>query len=529
VSGAKALTTAHPLAAPVADRADRAESDRAVSSRLRRLAENPLVWVAAWCLIRLIYNALRELVPDEAYYWVWSRHLATGYLDHPPMIAWMIALTGRLAGTNEWSVRLPAVLLTTITLLAVLWILMRRQISPVGRRTIMAMLLLGPLMAALGTLATPDTPSICFQTLALACALEAVRPGEARSRGAWWLGFGLFCGLGLLSKYTSTLLPATVGLGLCLSRGGRRTLRLPWFWIACIVAILVFSPNIAWNAHHDWASFRFQLHHGFSTQGSGRAVATSPQISLTKRLGSFAQYLGGQASVWTPLLFALGIIAIYSEVKSLHRSADAPDAASRGILVCSTIGPLVFFALTATSGRVEMNWPAFAYVPMTLIMASWLDADVRGRDGWRFGLARGGCIVAICFTVVAQVPELIWWIGPDRVQFKEMFGWRQYASIVQAERGDAALACNDYQPASELSFYLPGRPTIFAMNIRSRASAFDEFPGRPDFSAIRRLLFVGKADDLRDSFPHVELIEPAPQVVIYGKRVRGVHLVRAWR
>jgi hypothetical protein len=203
------------------------------------------------------------------------------------------------------------------------------------------------------------------------------------------------------------------------------------------------------------------------------------------------------------------------------------DVPTQSLLLFSAVVPLLFFAVAAAGGSVELNWPAFAYVPMTLIIARWIDTDPRGPAGWFFGWVRFGCIVALCCTLVALIPELIWWIGPDRLQAKEMFGWQQYATIVQQLRRGDALACNDYQPASELSFYLPGRPEIFSMNIRSRPSAFDYFPGRPDLASIDRLLFVGKVEDLTDQYPHVLRVDR--QIYVYGARVRGVHAVRAWR
>ena len=42
-------------------------------------------------VVRLVLAAVVPLVPDEAYYWEWSRHLALGYFDHPAAIAWLIA------------------------------------------------------------------------------------------------------------------------------------------------------------------------------------------------------------------------------------------------------------------------------------------------------------------------------------------------------------------------------------------------------------------------------------------------------
>src|SRR5579875_247550 len=64
------------------------------------------VWtiVAAVTIMRGIAAFTVPLTGDEAYYWEWSRHLAFGYTDHPPMVAWTIALFSFL-GTSPGAVR----------------------------------------------------------------------------------------------------------------------------------------------------------------------------------------------------------------------------------------------------------------------------------------------------------------------------------------------------------------------------------------------------------------------------------------
>ena len=61
--------------------------------------------------LRLLLAALTPLTFDEAYYWTWSKHLAGGYYDHPPMVAIVIRLGTMLAGDTEFGVRLVSILL----------------------------------------------------------------------------------------------------------------------------------------------------------------------------------------------------------------------------------------------------------------------------------------------------------------------------------------------------------------------------------------------------------------------------------
>ena len=68
-------------------------------------------WLAVLLLLTLLRLAVcgfAPLSPDEAYYWVWSRALAPGYLDHPPMVALWIRAGTLLCGDGPLGVRLLA-------------------------------------------------------------------------------------------------------------------------------------------------------------------------------------------------------------------------------------------------------------------------------------------------------------------------------------------------------------------------------------------------------------------------------------
>src|SRR5437879_13790086 len=59
---------------------------------------------------RFWFSTRLELVPDEAYYWLWSKHLAASYRDKGPAIAWIIALGTRMFGDSVFGIRFFAVL-----------------------------------------------------------------------------------------------------------------------------------------------------------------------------------------------------------------------------------------------------------------------------------------------------------------------------------------------------------------------------------------------------------------------------------
>src|SRR2546426_11592761 len=105
---------------------------------------------------RVSYASFRPLLPDEAYYWVWTRHLAAGYFDHPPMVAYLIWASTRLFGSGELGVRGLGIGLVVATVALVLRI---ARDAGVGRRGTLLLLeywLTSPLLSGLATVLTPD-------------------------------------------------------------------------------------------------------------------------------------------------------------------------------------------------------------------------------------------------------------------------------------------------------------------------------------------------------------------------------------
>jgi len=501
------------------------------------------LWVI-WALLlvslvfRLWYISFRQLVEDEAVYWSWSRHLAGGYLDHPPLVAYLIHGSVSLFGTNEFGVRFFSPLLATASL-AILLLMAGRVLR--DRRAVVwlgIIWLTSPLLAGLGTLITPDPPSIFFSLCALACVVVVLTPRETadlerpfpspgtpgegqgeglqlsrrlagqgqntphpspvpeyRERGKnaadalLWLLFGIFCGLAFLSKYTTILLPASVGLALLTSPQGRRQLCRPWPYLSALPAIAIFLPVIFWNRDHDWASFRYQLNHGL--QPSKQSLTLWAQF--LKALLGLGRYLGSEMLVWTPVLFLAGI-GVLAAFWRRFRSLPAADR----LLLWSATVPLVFFAYSATRAQSEANWPAFAFFPLSILMVRWL---AQTWDNGRIGLIRTGSIVAAIGLVVLQAPEVLGLVTPAKWRpavlgkFDQLYGWRELGQVIGSANDGRLMVAERYQDAAEISFYAPGRPEVWPVGDGKRAHrslfAFDFFDPKPDFQTVPGVVFIG--------------------------------------
>jgi 4-amino-4-deoxy-L-arabinose transferase-like glycosyltransferase len=414
-------------------------------------------------LVRLVVAALVPVVPDEAYYWEWSRHLAAGYFDHPGAIAWLIRAGTLVAGPTALGVRLGVTVAGTVATLAVLaW---ARRLGGDRAAWYAALAIVAMPLAGAGLLlATPDVPLL----LAVAVGLWALDHALETDRLAWWAVTGLAIGAGGCAKYTAVLIPITVALGLLLR--GRLWRRGPL--VAALVAAVAVTPVVWWNATHGWVSFGFQLHHGLVPKGHG-----SP-------LGRELSLLGGQLGLVTPILFVLLAAAVW---RGLGRAA--PDRVFVPSVVA--IGVFAFFVWSAFRHAVEPNWPAPALLPAIVVYAAW---PTRSRlSAWdRAGIALAG-IVLVLIYVQAIVPFL-----PIRAKSDPIArgsGWDHLAREVASVRGPAWVAANRYQDAAELAFHLADHPTVFSLDLGGRPNQYDLWPGFPDRARVGDGLVLVLDDD----------------------------------
>jgi 4-amino-4-deoxy-L-arabinose transferase-like glycosyltransferase len=114
--------------------------------------------VLALVALRLVCAALTPLTFDEAYYWTWSKHLAGGYYDHPPMVAVVIRLSTMIAGDTEFGVRLVSVLLALPMSFAVYRTMVLLFDSARAAASAVVFLNLMLMVAAGTVIVTPDAP-----------------------------------------------------------------------------------------------------------------------------------------------------------------------------------------------------------------------------------------------------------------------------------------------------------------------------------------------------------------------------------
>ncbi|MBW8882025.1 MAG: glycosyltransferase family 39 protein, partial [Asticcacaulis sp.] len=299
-----------------------------------------LVLVVALTLLRLVAAANMNLVPDETYYWLWSRHPAAGYYDHPPMVAWWMATAPSGLDT---SLALRA--LFVLSFLAVSWFVYdaARVLfdSAIARRAVLW--LSACLLLSVGTvLGTPDPPSVLMWT----GGLWALARLQASGKGYYWLVFGLFAGLGVEAKYTNLFLGLGIAAWMVLDRPARRWLLTPWPYLGAVIAVATMAPNLLWNLHHDWLTVGKQ----FGRIGAGHFT-----------LNFLIEFLITQPLLLNPLVFAftvLGMLAAFQTQDSRLR-----------LLAALPLPLFAYLLLHVFHDRIQGNWTAPAFPGLVLLGA----------------------------------------------------------------------------------------------------------------------------------------------------------------
>ena len=412
------------------------------ADRSRALA---IGFIAYAFVLRLVYLGSVELLPEECYYWNYSRHLDIGYLDHPPMVAWLIRLGTAAFGQSQFGVRVGALCCGVIT--AVFTYRLTRSLF--GEASALAAVVLTqalPFFFLSGFLMTPDAPLAAAWAAALFYLERALVAGESR---AWWRA-GLALGIGAISKYSIGLLvPVTLAFMLWDHKSRRWWLRGEPY-IAALIAVAVFSPVILWNVQHEWASFAFQ---------TSRRLAENSRFALHKLIASSIVLI-------TPT-GVLAVAAAFMGAKPAAGVGDGDAPRQRRFIYLAILVPLTVFAIFSLRHEVKLDWTGAPWIAALPVIAAGMisaDATLSGLRAWvRAAWNPTLAIVLLIYGaglhyLVLGLPGLGYGKHPELIPV----GWHalsgRVAATAAASHRDSGndpliVGMDRYAIASELAFY----------------------------------------------------------------------------
>lgn len=454
---AKLPSLANPA---VSGNADAGSSPADVNAHWLRLG---YLLIATLLLIRLVYIASGtiSLSKDEAYQWLWSKHLALSYFSKPPGIAFIQRAGTSLWGDTELGVRFFSPVFAAIISLAVLRFMARE----VGARPGFLLLLVvsaTPLLGVGSVLLTVDPPLALCWMFALIAGWRAVQTdGTTRH---WFLA-GLATGLGFLCKYSAAYQVLCWAVFFVLWRPARAQLRRPGPYVALLVFAACTLPVVLWNAQHGWIT---------ASHVAGNASLDKPW-RFTLRF--FWDFLGMELGLLNPVFF---VAALWALAAAWRRRQDRPLWL---FLFCMSAPVFLGHAVYSLRARILPNWIAPAVLPMFCLMVAYW--DTRWREGCR-GAARwlgAGLALGLAAMALMHESDLISkFTGralPGEVDpLRRVRAWKETAAVVEAARnrlatesGPAFVIADHYGMTSLLTFYPPGRAAGEVPRVYPRGSA----------------------------------------------------------
>jgi hypothetical protein len=392
---------------------------------------------------------------DELYFLDCGRHLDWGYVDHAPLIGLVSRLALLMGGSLPALRAIPAVAGAVLVALAVL---IAHRLG--GGRFAQALtglaVLAAPIYLGIYSLLSMNAFEPLFWMGAVYLLIRVLQGGDERL----WLAIGLVLGMGLMNKHSTAFFGVALAAGLLLSPE-RRLLRARWPWLGLGVALLVFLPNLAWQAAH-----------GFPTLEVLRNVA---RIGKNVVLGP-VEFVTQQVVLLHPALLPLwlgGLAYLFRGREGRYRSLGWTYVVFFGLLFAlkaknyylAPIYPLLFAAgacgleellerATITRGR---RWPRFAVLGLVLVAGSVL-APIA------LPLLPPARYVAYSRRLGIGVPRTeVGHRGRLPQLFGDQFGWpemvrevaRIYHALPPEERATATLFANNYGEAGAINFFGP--------------------------------------------------------------------------
>jgi 4-amino-4-deoxy-L-arabinose transferase-like glycosyltransferase len=427
------------------------------------------LWVTL--AVKLVLAATLPVTSDEAYFFLWGLSPDLGFYDHPPMVGWWLAALLQL-GNALWWLRLPAILLSPLIALGIVYLLRERDEALAWMSG--ALYLVAPL-SVLNTLITTDTPLILFSFLTVAAFYLAIR----RDRFGWFILAGLFLGLALLSKYFAGLLAIALAAYLLVAENKPRV--FTGLLVMALISGALFAVNIYWNYTHCWDNFLFN----FVNRNHDPVPWYTPLI-----------YLITLIYVVTPPVFW------YLLRRSGRKLAWQPD--TRLFLVLNLV-PFGLLGLLSFGKIIGLHW-LLGFYAFSFILLALTSGTAAVRSAWHFNVWFSLAHLLVVFAIVLTPWQLLP-LGSEkeRAIIDAMHGDWVWAELRPLAKNRAVFT-HSYAGAAEMSYHAGRHVGVFGEG-SYHARQDDKLT---DFAALDGkdfLIFLNRHHDPDTYAPYFKKIE----------------------
>ena len=260
----------------------------------------------------------------------------------------------------------------------------------------------------------------------------------------WWVAIGAAIGFGLQTKYTMAFFAITIALA-TLFTDARSYFKSRWLWYGVALSILIFLPNLIWQARNHFISLDFLRYIHARDVRIGRADNFLPQ-QLELTLGGFLLFLAG-----------------------LYFTLFTRDGKRFRMLAWMYAIPLAIFLIA--KGRAY--YLAAAYPMLYAAGSAWLEQKLsRASEVGRSAIGAIASVVLIADIVIVAAVALP--IAPAgsawakramafNEDFREEIGWPELVesiaqvrdSLPNEDRVSLAILAVNYGEAGAVSLYGP--------------------------------------------------------------------------
>lgn len=424
----------------------------AVGAREETQSRSGAAWVlgiaAAIAVLHLLTNSRYGFHRDELQVLSDARHLAWGFVPYPPFTPAMERVGLAWFGLSVAGLRVFSVIAQFFVV--VLSGLMARELG--GRRLAQATAALAVALSPLPMFQGTEFQYSSFDLLWWVLMAYGVIRLLKSEDGRWWLLIGATAGLALETKYSACFFLFGILAGMSLTRA-RRWFLSGWFWAGTALALLIFLPNLVWEARHHFITLTFLQFIHKRDVGEGRAADFWKYQFLLN------------ADLFAAPLWIAGLVAYFRSRR--YR-----------VLGWMWLVPVAVFA--ASRGRFYYVSPAY---PMLIAMGAVVAMawTARLRRGWRYaveGVLLAGLVGYGAYTTAQIVPLAA--SGPLRAyalshngDLREEIGWHQLVQAVAGvrdgltpeERASYGIVAGNYGEEGALELFGPayGLPTPMSL------------------------------------------------------------------
>lgn len=428
------------------------------------------------CLTSLVLAAIKilftlrpeiNLFTEEAQYWLWSQNLAWHYYSKPPLVAVLNFLSTSLMGNTELAVRSNAIL----SGIGIVWItylfgsyLYSKKVGFWSAMVVQAM----PMWWLASTFHMTDSSLSFFWILSIYLCYRAIHERKYK----WWILAGLATAFGLLAKVVMILIFPVILLFIIYLR--EWNLHKTNFLKFMMISSLGFIPALIWNWQNNFDTFRHLL------ALSGTESINQVSISILSASKGFMDYIKGQVAVLSLFLLPVWVPAFRNSVRN-H------SGISLFLILPGTIA-IIFFAFLSMFKEAMVNWPAFSYIGLSIILAKWVEGQTRT---WK-NIFLSGIFLSLSLPIFILLPDFSGIKSQNPINktehkvIKRVLGHQQLADRVNFLTDSLSIAepfvfSDSYHTSSELSFYLTGNPKTYVLNMGNRRNQFDLWEGMGQF------------------------------------------------